>query len=508
MTSTILGRGCTKTAAREQKEAGSPEYRDAAVSSHAAPAGLSRRAFIGGAIASVGALAVGIPAPGRAARGGGGGGKGTVTRHQLHIPVTVSPTNHALGAAPATANLGDGVNPIPSSVWAYDLSFPGPTFRANSGDSVNVQFTNGLLEETTVHWHGMIVPGGATDGHPRFVVAPGAYNNTYYQYPIVQRACMNWYHPHPHMMTGEQVCLGLAGAFIVNDAEEAALGLPSGAYEVPLIVRDAKLDRAGNLTYTSKSSGFLGNIPLVNGTRDPYHEVAAGWYRFRVLNGANARLFRLALSNGAPFTVIGNDGGLLETATSVGQIEFGPGERLDLLVDFSGLPVGTKVMLRDVNAGWDLLEFRVTQQSGFGDPIPAALSTIPALSAPVTTREFSFDGMSRINGREYDLNRIDFQVPFGQTELWRFTTGGNAPHPVHVHGASFQVQSRSGGRGQLFPWEGGWKDTVLLEDGETVEVLIRFDHYQDTGADDGLYLLHCHKLEHEDMGMMANFEVV
>jgi FtsP/CotA-like multicopper oxidase with cupredoxin domain len=110
--------------------------------------------------------------------------------------------------------------------------------------------------------------------------------------------------------------------------------------------------------------------------------------------------------------------------------------------------------------------------------------------------------MSRINGLEYDINRIDFQVPFGQTELWRFTTNGNAPHPVHVHGASFQVQSRTKGRGTVFPWERGWKDTVLLQDQETVEVLIRFDQYRD------LYLIHCHKLEHEDMGMMSNFEVV
>ena len=110
--------------------------------------------------------------------------------------------------------------------------------------------------------------------------------------------------------------------------------------------------------------------------------------------------------------------------------------------------------------------------------------------------------MSKINGLEYDMNRIDFQVPFGQTERWRFTTNGNAPHPVHVHGASFQVQSRSGGRGTVFPWERGWKDTVLLQDQETVEVLIRFDGYR------GLYLMHCHKLEHEDMGMMSNFEVV
>jgi FtsP/CotA-like multicopper oxidase with cupredoxin domain len=110
--------------------------------------------------------------------------------------------------------------------------------------------------------------------------------------------------------------------------------------------------------------------------------------------------------------------------------------------------------------------------------------------------------MSRINGLQYDPHRIDFQVPLGAVERWRFKTGGNAPHPVHVHGASFQVMSRTGGRGRLFPWETGWKDTVLLNDKETVDVLIRFDHYR------GLYVMHCHQLEHEGMGMMSNFEVV
>jgi FtsP/CotA-like multicopper oxidase with cupredoxin domain len=453
---------------------------------------LTRRTFLRATVASVGLLA-GVPLLARAAKPGT-----AVTRNPLKIPPAASPGNFALSAAPATVDLGGGKL---SSVLAYNGFFPGPTFRANTFDSASVQFANGLTEETTVHWHGMIVPGGQTDGHPLYTALPGG--NLTYTFPILQRACLNWYHPHPHMMTGEQVALGLAGAFIINDAEEAALGLPSGAYEVPLIVRDAKLDSGGNLTYTSKSSGFLGNIPLVNGTRDPRIDVDTAIYRFRVLCGSNARLFKLALSNGAPFTLIGNDGGLLETAATVGQIEFSPGERLDLLVDFRGLAVGTKVMLQDLNSGWNLLEFNVARQVSVAGVIPiGTLSTIVPLSNPVVTREFSFDGMSRINGKVYDINRIDFQVPLGQTELWRFKTGGNAPHPVHVHGASFQVQSRSGGRGVLFPWERGWKDTVLLQDGETVEVLVRFDAYR------GLYLMHCHKLEHEDMGMMANFEVI
>ena len=456
--------------------------------------GLSRRDFLRAAALAAGALAVGsVPISVYASQTGA---KGTVTRNPLRIPPAASPINYQLTAAPATVDLGGGKN---SAVLAYNGFFPGPTFRANRGDSVNIQLTNGLSEVTTVHWHGMIVPTDA-DGQPQDMVAPGASYS--YQFPIAQRACLNWYHPHPHMETGKQVVLGLAGAFIVNDAEEAALGLPSGAHEVPLIIRDANFDKAGNLIYNPTSSGFLAKNPMVNGTRNPRLDVDTVLYRFRVLNGASARLFKLALSNGDPFTLIGSDGGLLETAVSVGQIEFSPGERLDLLVDFRGLPLGTKVMLKDLNAGWDLLEFNVVQQVPDDHPIPTTLSTITKLSNPVTTRIFNFEGMSKINGQEYDLNRIDFQVPFGQTELWRFTTKGNAPHPVHNHGASFQVQSRSGGRGQVFPWEQGWKDTVLLNDREIVEVLIRFDAYR------GRYLMHCHKLEHEDQGMMANFEVV
>jgi blue copper oxidase len=418
------------------------------------------------------------------------------TRNPLRIPSTIGPSGSSLTARAASSDLGGGQL---SSVLSYNGLFPGPTVVAARGNSVSIPFTNQLSEQSSIHWHGMIVPTSA-DGQPKDAVQPGGSRT--YSFTINQRACLNWYHPHPHMLTGKQVCLGLAGAFIVRDSIESGLGLPAGAYEVPLIIRDATLDSGGNLTYKPRSGGFLGTIPLVNGVRAPYLNVDTAIYRFRVLNGANARIFGLALSTGAPFYPIGNDGGLLAAATKRTQITIAPGERLDLLIDFRALPVGTTVMLRDLKAGWDLLEFRIVRQVSLGGSIPTTLSTISKLSNPVTTRVFSFDGMSKINGKVYDLNRVDFQVPFGQTERWRFQTNGNAPHPVHVHGASFQVQSRSGGRNQVFPWERGWKDTVLLEDGETVEVFIRFDGFR------GLYLLHCHKLEHEDMGMMANFKVV
>jgi FtsP/CotA-like multicopper oxidase with cupredoxin domain len=207
------------------------------------------------------------------------------------------------------------------------------------------------------------------------------------------------------------------------------------------------------------------------------------------------------LSNGASVKLIGNDGGLLPLSSLQSRIDIAPAERLDILIDFRNLS-GT-VMLKDMRSGWDLLEFRSTGNNGNSYDFATDITSIfTSLGAPATTRVFSFDGMTKINGLEYSMDRIDWRVPFGEVEKWVFKTNGNAPHPVHIHGASFQVISRTGGRGRTYPWEEGWKDTVLLEDSETVEVLIKFDGYR------GKYLMHCHKLEHEDLGMMANFEVI
>jgi len=461
------------------------------------PNGVSRRAFLAAtagsaamfAAGSLGGFATATALAGKPAPGG--------TRHPLYVPPTVSPTGLTLTEAAGLVDLGGGKL---SKAWAYNGGLPGPTIVARKGDTATITLRNDLPSEPTItHWHGMLV-NHENDGHPMEVISPG---QTYaYQFPILNRAALNWYHPHPHMLTGEQVALGLAGAFVIRDAVEDGLQLPGTPHEIPLVVRDTDLDSTGNIVYKPRSGGWLGTYPLVNGTRDPYLDVDTALYRFRVLGGANARIFRLALSTGGSFSVIGNDGGLLESRVQVANPDIAPGERLDLLVDFRGLPIGTKVMLRDLRAGWDLLEFRVARTVTDTATIPTTLSSIPKLANPVTTRDFSFDGMTKINGLEYAMERIDFEVPFGQVERWRFRTNGNAPHPVHVHGASFQVQSRTGGRNRVFPWETGWKDTVLLEDRETVEVLIRFDAYR------GLYLMHCHKLEHEDMGMMSNFRVV
>jgi blue copper oxidase len=459
----------------------------------------SRRQFMGLSAGAAGLLASGglgslllagcdptVPPPGGT----------TVGRNPLYLPPALAP-GAGLNAAVSTVDLGGGAM---SQVHAYNGTLPGPTVVANRGDQVAVAFTNGLSVPSSVHWHGMVVPTEA-DGQPlEAVAAGGSYD---YRFPVVQRASLNFYHPHPHLMTAEQVNLGLAGGFIVRDAEEAALKLPGTWREVPLVIRDASFDAAGNLLYKPKSSGFWGTVPLVNGTLAATHGVDNALYRFRVLQGSNARVYRLAFGDGTPFTVIGNDGGLLASAVTVSEVVLGPGERLDVLVDLRGRRVGDRLMLRCLDAGWDLLELEVTREvTGSAVPPTGPLSVVSSLGSPVRTRTFSFDGMGRINGQTYDMQRIDFDVPFGETERWRFTTAGNAPHPVHVHGMSFQVESRTGGRGTRMPWEAGWKDTVLLQDGETVDVLIRFDAYR------GRYLIHCHQLEHEDNGMMTTFRVV
>lgn len=464
--------------------------------------GWTRREVLRVGVASIGAAAVGnlsiLNAFGQQENPASqGDNQQKITWYPLPIPEETPPGTPVLTCAPTLVDMGDGRL---RGVLAYNGQFPGPTWVARRGDTVTTSLMNGLNEPTITHWHGLIV-NYANDGGPRLHIEPGEYYD--YQFPIIQRAGLNFYHPHPHMLTGKQVCLGLAGAFIIRDSEEDALQLPSGPYEVPLVIRDANFDSQGNLLYNPTSSGFKGKVSLVNGTLNPQLLVDRGVYRFRVLNAANARVYRLALSDGASMKVIGNDGGLLSAPATVTEILLGMAERVDLLVDFSSLGTGQSVMLRCLDARWDLVKFVGTGNPGIAYSVPATLSTIPALTGPSQpTRTFTFDGMSRINGQEYDQNRIDFTVPFGVTERWRFSTGGNAPHPVHIHGTSFQVVSRTGGRGTLFPWEAGWKDTVLLSDRETVDVLIRFDGYR------GLYVMHCHQLEHESMGMMTNFEVV
>lgn len=368
------------------------------------------------------------------------------------------------------------------------------------------------------------------DGHPdQLAHAGGSFR---YQFTVNQRAGLSWYHPHPHEKTGKQVFQGLAGLFIINDAEEAALNLPSGPFEIPLVIQDKRISGTGityNPSMAEVMAGYMGESIVVNGVYSPFSEVATRYYRLRILNGSNARVYNLALSNNADMVIIGNDGGLLRNPVTVKEILLAPGERLDVLVNFSGLSIGSELFLvsKEFGHGGDaqgvqafrLMKFKVTIAVTDSFTVPATLSvinTIPASSA-VKTRTFEIsnamehhgypmnDGMEmrhRINGKLYESGRIDEQVAANTNEIWVFDNSkGDEPHPMHLHGVFFRVLDRTGGRGTLIASENGWKDTVLVMPGETVRILVPFEN------NTGKFVFHCHNLEHEDDGMMLQYQL-
>jgi FtsP/CotA-like multicopper oxidase with cupredoxin domain len=411
--------------------------------------------------------------------------------------------------------------------WTLGDAPIGPTLRVRRGDAARVTLDNQLAEETILHWHGLHVPE-ASDGHPRLAIGPrGSYA---YQFEIADRAGTYWYHAHPHHRTGPQVYRGMAGLLLVGDEEEDALEFPTGEREIALLLQDRRLGDDGDFVFDpvmhERMEGFFGDVSFGNGTPSPAVDVDSALYRLRVVNVTASRISRLALSNGNAMTLIGVDGGLLPAPVQVDHVDLGTGERADLLVDFSNMPTGTRVMLKSLRfpppfrgmggmrmsggagqgAELDLLEFTVTREvrerPWVRRPFPVIERIDPARVS--RTREFTFESAMMhhtINGREFELERVDERVPFGATEVWRFNNPSQFPHPVHMHETQFQVLSRTGGRGRVHAWEGGWKDTVLLFPGETVEVITRFDHHR------GLYLMHCHNLVHEDAGMMLNFAI-
>jgi FtsP/CotA-like multicopper oxidase with cupredoxin domain len=270
----------------------------------------------------------------------------------------------------------------PNSVQAIPDSYLGPIIRVQKGQRVRVNFQNNLPQgqSSIVHWHGLILPE-EMDGHPRFAIAPG---KTYvYEFEVINRAGMNWFHPHPDMLTGQQAYAGLAGLFIITDPEEASLNLPSGAYEVPIVLQDRTLDSNNQLLYLgskigtsrnnntsrmqqnnqgqssngmggmmmgdmSRMMGFLGEKIFVNGKPNFTLAAATRVYRLRILNGSNSRIYKLAWSSGAPLTVIGTDGSLLTQPIDRKYVMLAPGERIDIWADFSKLKIGTEVSLNSL----------------------------------------------------------------------------------------------------------------------------------------------------------------
>jgi FtsP/CotA-like multicopper oxidase with cupredoxin domain len=226
-------------------------------------------------------------------------------------------------------------------------SYLGPLIRLHKGQKVRINLHNKLAEPTVTHWHGLHVPANM-DGHPLYAIDPG--ETLVYEFEILNRAGMNIYHPHPHEATAKQVYNGLAGALFVHDEEEAKLELPSGEYEIPIVIQDRLFDEQNQLIYVrgmhDRMVGFYGDRILVNGRPDFKIDVASRAYRLRVLNGSTARIYKLGWDDGTPITVIGVDGGLLEKPEVKPYVMLAPGERLDVWADFSGRNEGSQLVMR------------------------------------------------------------------------------------------------------------------------------------------------------------------
>lgn len=404
------------------------------------------------------------------------------------------------------------LNGIETETYGYNGDYLGPIIKVKRGQQVKVHIENDLGDEdTTLHWHGLEVPGSA-DGGPHSVIKP---NETLTStFTITQLAATLWYHPHLIHKTGEQVYRGLAGLFYIEDEDSDKLNIPKthGDNDFPLVIQDRNLRRNGQLSYEldmmSVMHGMHGDTPLVNGAYDPFLEVPQGKVRLRLLNGSNAKIFQLNLSTHDDFWQIASDGGFLDKPIKLQQIILGPAERAEIIVDFSSYKQGDKIYLMDQDIS--LMSFIIGSQSNGIGEIPDKLTTIEKIDPVKATvnRTFTLQGMGHsvnINGKQMDMNRIDEEVQLGATEIWEITNTNSGmmgrmgmPHPFHVHGVQFQVLERNGEK----PAENeqGWKDTVLLMPGEKVKIIATFKK-------EGVFMYHCHILEHEDAGMMGQFEV-
>lgn len=456
-----------------------------------------------------------------------------VIEQTFNIPLAIPSMMDATQASIEAKSSSIIVNGSNISTLGYGgASILGPTLRIQQGATLNLLFSNQLNEATNIHWHGLVAPP-LQDGYPTDVTKPGGTFN--YKFKVNDRPGTYWYHPHPDMSTASQAYRGLAGFFLITSPEERALNLPEGQYDIPLVVQDKRLTNGliYNPNNDDRTIGLFGESILVNGTMGPFLDVATRTYRLRLLNGSNARIYNFSLSSGAKFNLIGTDGGLIDSPKEMSSVLLSPGERADILVDFGSIAMDSSVFLvSNTFSGayaqgyqmFKLMKFTVMKVETDPFTMPSMLMPVEKLtqSESIATRKFSIghdgmggmghNGMSHggtagvvmhpLDGKFFDPNRKDEVVKAGTVEIWEFDNSiGTETHPMHLHGLQFQVLKRTGGRGKLEPWELGWKDTVLAFPGEKVSIIIRFPDNR------GKFVFHCHNLEHEDAGMMLNFEI-
>lgn len=445
----------------------------------------------------------------------------------------------------------------PSTMWGYDGSFPGSTIDVRSGQAIRVDWVNNLPVKhlfpvdhtldgasaekaevrTVVHLHGGRV-GPESDGYPENWIAPGHSATAYY--PNQQDAAALFYHDHAMGITRLNTAAGLMGLYLIRDEFEERLDLPAGEYEIPLILVDRSFRTNGQVYYPVSGdpekpwvSEYYGGGILVNGKLFPYLEVLPRRYRFRILNSSNSSFYVLSAAQalsfttrGLPFYQIGGDQGLLPEPWRTEELILGPGERGDVVVDFTS-NTGREVYLRTKAA--NILQFRVAGTRVLdSSQVPATLRPVRQIpeSDAVRTRELTLadyqDRLGRskrmlLNGARWSAP-VTEKVTLGSTEIWSFINLTDDSHPIHLHLVRFQVLDRTpfdlatyqltrklvftGPAQKPGPGERGWKDTVRADPLSVTRIIIKFEGFV------GRYVWHCHILEHEDNEMMRPYDIV
>lgn len=456
----------------------------------------------------------------------------------LLIPDTLAGTSLELTLQNGTFIFFSGQN---TTTMGVNGNILGPTLIMNKDDFVDISVNNQLGDPTTIHWHGMHV-SASNDGGPHTTIAPFETWNP--QFTVLDKAGTYWYHPHLHEHTNKHVSLGIAGIIIVRDDEEAALGLPRtyGLDDFPLVIQTKDFDVNNQIVVPSNSDDIL----MVNATIDPYLNVPAQVVRFRLLNGSSQRVFNIGLSGNRPFYQIASDGGLLNKAELLTRLRMAPGERTEILIDFSGMEEQSVQLMSYASeltngtygaanpgmspmmslhgyypnplngSNFDILNFSVVAPTMSPvHSIPKTLVDVfplPEISADINrtlifTPELmgpnQLNGDFLINGLYFDMDIINFSIPLNNTEIWSISNHSAIAHPFHIHDIQFYVLDRNGAKPPLS--EQGRKDVILINPMETVRIITQFTDF----ANDSVpYMFHCHMLTHEDQGMMLQFEVV
>ncbi len=433
-----------------------------------------------------------------------------VQAQKLNLPPVLKPDKQTKNDVYYTVTAQQGQMNFKSGqatkTYGYNGSYLGPVINITKGQTVHIKEVNDLKSTTTFHWHGAIISGKA-DGGPHEPIKPGKSRTI--SFKVEQPAATLWFHPHPDGKTAQQVYKGLAGLLYVNDAQSKKLAIPKnyGVDDFPIVVQDRTFDSNNQFNYKQdyNADGTLGKNLLVNGTLNPYIDVTTNFVRLRLLDGSNARNYNFHLSGNKTFYQIADDGSFLTKPVAMKKLQLSPGERAEIVVSTSDLANGTDLKL--ISGGMNVLTMRLGQRTNNISKLPKTLKKMPAVKEPtgnVNKEKLVLSGMSnmvQINGKKYSPDRIDIHAKQGQQQVWTIENKKemmNMIHPFHLHGVQFRILTINGKKPPMD--QRGYLDTITLNPGDKYRISFKFEKI-------GLYMYHCHNLEHEDLGMMGQVKV-